>query len=257
MTVRYILVSAYLSELGLTIGQVAVESKSNEIPATQALIKMINVQDAIVVADALNCQRETAKVVIDGGGDYLLAVKENQKDLYRDVELFFQTESNTLETFKKSEKGHGRIETRTAWVCHDIEWYENRKKWLQLSCFGAVERICETKGKTSREIRYYISSRKLSAKEILTYSRNEWGIESMHWVLDVIFNEDRTTLMEKDAQRTLNTLRKTALNLVRMYKTAFAPKSSLVGIMRKNLFEPENISVFLKNLSNMVGIFGN
>lgn len=245
------IVSAYVSEYGLTIGQVAVSSKSNEIPATQALIKMIEVQGALVVADALNCQRTTAKAVIDGGGDYLLAVKENQKDLYRDIKLLFQTESGTFESFKKSEKGHGRIETRTAWVSHDVEWYENRKRWSHLSCFGAVERVSQTKGKTSREIRYYISNRKLTAKDLLTYSRNEWGIESMHWILDVIFNEDRTTLMETDAQRTLNTLRKTALNVIRMYKTAFAPKSSLVSIMRNNLFEPENIPFFLKQLGTI------
>lgn len=243
------IVSAYISEYGLTIGQVAVSDKSNEIPATQQLIKMINVQGALVVADALNCQKETAKVIIENGGDYLLAVKENQKDIYRDIKLLFETESDKFETFNKSEKSHGRIETRTAWVCQDIEWYANRNKWCGLSCFGAVQRICETNGKTSSEIRYYISSRKLSAKELLTYSRNEWGIESMHWVLDVVFKEDKTTLMEKDAQRTLNTLRKTALNIVRLYKTAFAPKSSLVGIMRNNLFEPESIPTFLHRLS--------
>jgi hypothetical protein len=99
---------------------------------------------------------------------------------------------------------------------------------------------------------YYISSRKLTAEELLQYSRNEWGVESMHWMLDVIFNEDRTILMEKDAQRTLNTLRKTALNLIRMYRDAYAPKPSLVAIMRNNLFDPSGISQFFECL----GVFG-
>jgi predicted transposase YbfD/YdcC len=245
------IVSAYVSEYGLTIGQVAVDDKSNEIPAVQALIKTLHIQGALVVADALNCQKKTAQAVIDGGGDYLLAVKENQKDLYNDVALFFETESTNMEQYQKSEKSHGRLEKRTAWVTHDVAWYENLDAWTSLLCFGAVRRVCEVNGKISDEIRYYISSRKLSAEELLHYSRNEWGVESMHWMLDVIYNEDRTLLMEKDAQRTLNTLRKTALNLVRIYKTAFSPKSSMVGIMRNNLFNPQFIPAFFERIGTL------
>lgn len=245
------IVSAYVSEYGLTLGQVAVDSKSNEIPATQTLIKMLNIEGAMVVADALNCQKKTARAIVDGGGDYLLAVKENQKDLYNDERLLFETESVDMEWFQTKEKSHGRIEIRTAWVTQDIAWYANRNLWANLSCFGAVRRQCEIKGKTSDETRYYISNRPLCAEELIKYSRNEWGVESMHWLLDVIYDEDRTLLMEKDAQRTLNTLRKTALNLIRMYKTAFAPKSSLVGIMRNNLFNPSFIPAFLLRLSDI------
>jgi predicted transposase YbfD/YdcC len=245
------IVSAYVSEFGMTIGQVAVNDKSNEIPATQALIELLNVKGAIVVADALNCQKKTAQAVIDGGGDYLLAVKENHKDLYHDIKLLFETEKAGMERFQKVEKSHGRQEIRTAIVTHDVDWYENKELWSGLSCFGAVRRVCEVNGNRSDEIRYYISNRKLSAEELLKYSRNEWGVESMHWMLDVIFNEDRTTLMEKDAQRTLNTLRKTALNLIRMYRDAFSPKSSLVGIMRDNLFDPYNIPQFFDQLAQI------
>lgn len=249
------IVSAYVAEYGLTIGQVAVDAKSNEIPAVQALIKTLHIQGALVVADALNCQKKTAQAVIDGGGDYLLAVKENQKDLYNDITLFFETESTDMEQYQKSEKGHGRFETRTVWVTHDVDWYEKRDAWTNLSCFGAVRRVCEINGKISDETRYYISSRKLSAEEMLQYSRNEWGVESMHWMLDVIYNEDRTLLMEKDAQRTLNTLRKTALNLIRIYKTAFLPKSSMVAIMRNNLFNPQFIPAFFERLG-AINAFG-
>jgi len=242
------IVSAYVSEYGLTIGQVAVDDKSNEIPAVQALIKLLDIEGALVVADALNCQKKTATAVIDGGGDYLLAVKQNQKELYSDIKLYFETESPTLEKHSKSEKEHGRIEKRTATVTHDVQWYESSDKWTNLACFGAVRRICEENGKTSDDVRYYISSRKLSAEELLKYSRNEWAVESMHWSLDVVFNEDKTLLIEKDAQRTLNTLRKTALNLVKIYKSAIKPKSSLVGIMRDNLFDASNIPLFFQRL---------
>ena len=159
-----------------------------EIPAAQALIKMLCVEGALVVADAMNCQTKTAQAVIDGKGDYLLAVKGNQMDLRGDMELFFETESNGLDKSEKSEKGHGRFTTWTAWVSYDIEWYEKRGRWPKLSCFGAVRRVCVQNGKTSVETRYYISSRALSAAELLKYSRNEWGMESMHWILDVIYS---------------------------------------------------------------------
>jgi len=248
------IVSAQIAEYGLTIGQVAVDDKSNEIPAVQALIKMLCVEGALVVADALNCQKKTAQAVIDGKGDYLLAAKGNQPDLHSDIKLYFDTESGELEKFEKHEKGHGRIETRTAWVSHDIDWYENRGKWPNLACFGAVRRVCLEKGNTSIETRYYISSRKLTAEELLKYSRNEWGVESMHWILDVVFNEDRTLVIEKDAQRTLNTLRKTAINLIRMYRDKYCPKSSLVGIMRANLFAPSKIPVFFEQIGALFGI---
>ncbi len=251
------IVSAYVSEYGLTIGQIAVDDKSNEIPAVQELIKTLNVQGALVVTDALNCQKKTAQTIIDGGGDYLLAAKANQKDLYDDIKLLFDTESKNMERFQKTEKSHGRKETRTAYVTYDVDWYEKKRLWKNMSCFGAVRRICEIDGKTSDDTRYYISSRKLSAEELLKYSRNEWGVESMHWVLDVVFNEDRTTLMEKDAQRTLNTLRKTALNLVRTYRDTFLKKSSLVGIMRNNLFNPAFISTFFDRLKDLPGIDAN
>ncbi len=153
------IVSAQIAEFGLTIGQVAVENKSNEIPAVQALIKMLCIEGALVVADALNCQKKTAQAIIEGHEDYLLAVKGNQPNLHSDIKLFFETESGELEKFVASEKGHGRFETRTAWVAHDTGWYENGDKWPNLACFGAVRRVCVQKGKTSTETRYYISSR--------------------------------------------------------------------------------------------------
>ena len=251
------IVSAYVSEYGLTIGQVAVYDKSNEIPAVQELIKLLDIEGALVVADSLNCQKKTSKAVVEAGGDYLLTVKENQKDLHDDIKLYFDTENAGLEKYCACEKGHGRIETRTAIVTHDIGWYENGNKWTDLACFGAVRRICDENGKVSDDIRYYISSRKLSAEELLKYSRNEWAVESMHWSLDVVFNEDKTLLIEKDAQRTLNTLRKTALNLVRMFKTTIAPKSSLVAIMRNNLFDPSNIPIFFQRLGDVPHFGGN
>lgn len=240
------IVSAYISEMGITIGQLATEDKSNEIPTVQALIKLLDIKGAIVVADALNCQRATATAIVDGGGDYLLAVKENQPDLFYDVKLFFEGENMSLEKYEKTESGHGRLETRTAWITHDVSWYENKARWAGLSCFGAVRRICYEKEKRSDETRYFISNKPLSPEALLAHSRNEWGVESMHWLLDVHFNEDRTLLMSANAQRALNILRKTAINLVKSYKSITASKKSLIGIMRDNLFDVDNIPSFFR-----------
>lgn len=262
------IVSAYISEMGITIGQIAVADKSNEIPATQDLIQMINVKDSIVVADALNCQKNTARLIIEGKGDYLLAVKENHPNLYKDINDMFdfrlndncEVRTNPIEKYCQSENSHGRLETRTAYVIHDVDWLEGRAEWSNLQCVCAVRRVCECGGKTSDETRYYISSKKLSAKEALRYSRNEWGVESMHWLLDVLFNEDKTRVMEFNLQKTLNILRKVILNLLRVYKTNTASKEPLIGIMNYCLFDPDVLCDVLNSLAkinNITEVFQN
>jgi len=136
-----------------------------------------------------------------------------------------------LEKISKIEKGHGRIDKRTAFVTHEVEWLQTSGKWHGIQMIGAIV--------TDTETRYYISSRKLSPAELLAITRNEWAVESMHWQLDVLFNEDRTTLHEENAQKTLNILRKTVLNVVRVYRDKFEPKSNMVDIMRKCLHDTD------------------
>ena len=227
------IVSAFVVENGITIGQLAVDEKKNEIPAVQELIRLLNVEGATIVADAMNCQKKTAKEVLKAGADYVFSVKKNHRNLYEDISEmieFKQTDKAEvriapLEKVAKTEKGHGRIEKRTAYVTHEVEWLESRDKWAGLQTIGAI--------KVNAETRYYISSRRLSATELLTITRQEWAVESMHWQLDVIFDEDRTTLHEKNSQKTLNILRKTALNVVKTYRDKFQLKSNMVNIMRK------------------------
>ena len=117
-----------------------------------------------------------------------------------------------------------------------------RENWTGLQSFGAIV--------TSNETRYYISSRRLSAEQLLDITRQEWAVESMHWQLDVIYNEDRTTLHEENAQKTLNILRKTALNIVRTYRDKFEPKKNMVDIMRMCLFDFEFLIELLKQFEN-------
>jgi len=225
--------SAFVVENGITIGQLATDAKSNEIPAVQELIRLLNIEGATVVADALNCQKDTVKEILAAGADYVLSVKKNQKELYDDIERMidfkctdkFEQLNSPIEKTTKIEKSHGRIEKRTALVTSEVAWLQDRDEWVGVNTIGAII--------TESQTRYYISSRVLSAEQLLTVTRNEWGVESMHWQLDVIFDEDTTALHEKNAQFTLNILRKTVLNIVRTYRDMFEPKLNMVDILRK------------------------
>jgi len=239
--------SAFVVENGITIGQLAAEGKGKEIPCVQELIRLLDISGATVVADALHCQQKTAKEILAAGADYVFSVKKNQKELYNDVaemvdfKLADKNEQTNapLEKLTKSEKGHGRIDKRTAFVTHEVGWLAQSGKWHGIQSLGAIKTVSET--------RYYISSRRLSPLELLEITRNEWAVESMHWQLDVIFNEDRTTVHEENTQKTLNILRKTALNVVRAYRDAFAPKLGLTDIMRNCLFDTDFLLDLLFN----------
>ena len=134
------IVSAQISELGLTFGQESVEGKSNEIPAVQRLIKMLRLQGCVVVADALNCQKDTASAIIGQGADYLLSVKDNQPNLKKDIEDYVQDEQLriAMETATVCEKNRGRIEQRTAFATDSIDWLDPEGNWMNLRCIGAI-----------------------------------------------------------------------------------------------------------------------
>lgn len=249
--------SAFVVENGITIGQLAVEKKKNEIPAVQELIRLLDIEGATVVADALNCQKKTAKEVLKAKANYVFAVKKNHRNLYNDIAEIvdfkrfdkYEQRNFPLEKLTKFEKGHGRFDKKTAYVTHDVEWLENRDKWSGLQTIGAIV--------TESETRYYISSHKLTPKELLYYTRQEWAIESMHWQLDVIFNEDRTTLHEEKAQKTMNILRKTVLNIVRTYRDKFKPKLNLVDIMRNCLFDTDVLLDVMRSFDNCYSFVAN
>lgn len=237
--------SAFVVENGITIGQLAAEGKGKEIPCVQELIRLLNIEGATVVTDALHCQKKTAKEILAAGAEYVFSVKKNQKQLYDDVSEMIDFKltdkherlNSPLETAVKAEKSHGRIDKRTAFVTDEVEWLQKYGKWHGIQSLGSIS--------TESETRYYISSRKLSPIELLEITRNEWAVESMHWQLDVIFNEDRTTLHEANAQKTLNILRKTVLNIVRTYRDSFEPKLNMVDIMRNCLFDDDFLLLLL------------
>jgi len=228
------ILSAYLAEAGLTLSQKTVDIKSNEIPAMRELLKLIDIHGCMVVADALHCQTETAEAIITNGGDYLLNAKGNQETLTKDIEDYVQDEQLRagMATVVTSEKNGGRIETRRAYVSHDVSWMkEHLPKWRNMSCFGAINRQFTVDDKTSDEWHYYISSCMLSPEELLKYAGNEWAIESMHWLLDVHFDEDSCRLRDSNSNQNLNIIRKMVLNYLRNYKNKSGSKRPFSRLM--------------------------
>ena len=227
------IISAQLSELGVTLGQVSTEAKSNEIPAVRKLIEQLNLHGCMVVADALNCQKETAALIADDKADYLLSVKDNQPTLKEDIETYVQDESlrTGMDSATTLEKNRGRIEKRTGYAIDDIGWLSQRSEWKRLACIGAIKTEFESKKGKSSEWHYYISSRKLTAKELLHHARMEWRVESMHWLLDIHFDEDGCRAEDKNVQRNLNMLHKAALNLIKQYQISQGLKRPMSKIM--------------------------
>jgi len=236
------IVSAQLAELGLTIGQQTVKDKSNEIPAMRELLEMLEINGCLVVADALHCQKETAKAIIEKKADYLLNVKDNQGALKQDIEEYVQDDflRKTMDTYTTCEKNSGRVERRTAYTSCDTGWLPD-KEWAGLNCIGAVNTQFTTKKGTTNEWHYYISSRKLTAEELLKRARLEWSVETMHWLLDVHFHEDFCRVEDRNVQQNLNMIRKIALNSIRDYKEKTGLKSAISKIMLGCLIDCENL----------------
>ena len=235
------IISAQIGELGLTLAQRTVASKSNEIPAVPKLVQELKIPGCMVVADAMNCQIETAEAIIGAEADYLLSAKGNQEALMNDIAEYVQDKKlrATMDSISRTEKGHGRKETRSAYTSNDVEWQPGGRVWPGLKCIGAVHTRFETSEGVTEEWHYYISSKALSAQELLHHARTEWSVETMHWLLDVHFDEDRCRVQSKNIQQNLNMLHKFALNIIRIYKRETQSKLALNGIMFRALMNPQ------------------
>ena len=242
------IVSAQIAELGITLGQQAVDGKSNEISAVRELLELLDISGCMIVADAMHCQKETAKTIIGKKADYLLSVKDNQPTLKADIEDYVQDTMlrKTMNKAVKTEKNRDRIEKRTAFVTSDIDWLEGREEWANIACIGAINTQFKTKNGTTNEWHYYISSRDLNAKELLYHARLEWSVETMHWLLDVHFGEDFCRAAEQKTQENLNIIRKIVLNSMRSFKNSTGSKSAFTHFMLDCMIEPKRILRFLR-----------
>ncbi len=227
-----LLVSAFAVESGLVLGQVQTDTKSNEIEAVPRLLEHLKLEGALVTLDALHCQRDTVRVLHERGAHYVIAAKGNQPELRKALSDHFRPRLDDealrrddlfLETV---DKDHGRLETRRYWLSTDIDALELRDldlggtKWPGVTAAGAVERIRQSTrgGEPSHERVLYLAS--LPRQDVRAFAaavRGHWGIENkLHWVLDLAFDEDRSTARAKNATRNFALVRKLALNLIRM-----------------------------------------
>ena len=214
------MVSAWGCEQRLVLAQVATEAKSNEITAVPKLLELLSLKGTIVTVDALNCQRNIAQQIIDQGGDYALALKGNQGLLHNDVSLSWDNPNRNYPTHTTTDGDHGRIETRIATVSSNIDWLQKDHQWPGLKAIGKVTRIREAtaKGitKTTTETAYYLLSTPLSPEKFGQVVRSHWGIEnSLHWVLDVVLDEDQNRTRMDNGPENLAVLRHMALNIIR------------------------------------------
>ena len=235
------------ANFSVTLAQKSVEGKSNEIPAVQELIKTLEISGCIVVADAMNCQIESAKSILEANADYLLCAKSNQPTLKSDIEEYVQDDKlrAKMNSVTKREKGHGRIETRSAFTTNDVSWMPGGRQWPGVKCIGAIKTHFECKGKVTEEWHYYISSKELTASDLLHHARMEWGVETMHWLLDVRYREDYFRAQNKTIQKNMNMSRKLALNLARIYKNKHSKKTPMSHIMFDCLMDPLHLLTVL------------
>jgi len=218
------LVSAWATAQRLSLGQVAVDAKSNEITAIPALLELLDLGGALVTIDAMGCQKAIAQKIVDRDGDYILTVKDNQEHLLEDIERSvaqaFDTDFAGLEydAYETRERGHGREEYRSYTVIHSTAGLRHAADWAELTTIGMCYSERTVGGVTSEETRYFIGSRKTSAKTYGKALRNHWGIEnSLHWQLDVTFAEDDNRVGKRNAAENLALLRRLTLSLLQAH----------------------------------------
>jgi predicted transposase YbfD/YdcC len=217
------LVSAWATANGLSLGQVAVAEKSNEIPAIPQLLELLDINGALVTIDAMGCQKEIAAKIVERGGDYVLTVKDNQPTLLDEIQKCFE---ETLEnagpddnhnTYETNEEGHGRREKRYYHIIAGPE-LPSKSEWTGLHVIGMCYRECERDSKVSSEISYFIGSRKAKAKFYGQALRAHWGIENnLHWQLDVSFSEDENRVSKRHGAENLALVRRLVLCLLKQH----------------------------------------
>ena len=230
------MVSAWATANHISLGQIVVDEKSNEITAIPKLLEILELSDCLVTIDAMGCQTEIADKIIAADADYVLAVKGNQPTLHKGLAKFFLDHLEDdfarvrASRHQTQEHSHGRDETRTYYVCPAPDDLPDRSRWKKLAAIGIAINDTLREGKQTSEVRYYILSRKLSAKKFGEAVRGHWSIENrLHWQLDVTFGEDQSRLRKGHAGANFSILRRTALSLLKNNRTL------KIGVKNKRL----------------------
>lgn len=231
--------NVYSTSYRMCIAQKFIEEKTNEIPAAQAVLSIMDLRGSIVTADAMNCQKDTVAAIVRSKGDYVLALKGNQKLFYRDVQEYFDEEKleeikgKKGQYYKTVEKEHGGIAIREYYITGDVEWYCEHSKWKELNAFGMVRKTLEKKnGETVLECRYYICSIEPNAELFERAVRSHWAIENnLHWSLDFTFKDDKNTSMAKTGAKNMQIMKKIVLAVLGIIKESY--KLSMAKIRYK------------------------
>ena len=230
------MVSAWATANQISLGQVVVDAKSNEITAIPKLLQILEISGCLVTIDAMGCQTEIARQIVAGGADYVLAAKGNQPTLQQGIEKFFDDSleddfaRTKVRRYETEEKGHGREELRYYYICPVPDDLPDRSRWAKLKAIGIAISSTKRNGKECNEVRYYILSKYLSARRFAEAVRSHWGIENrLHWQLDVTFQEDQCRIRKGHADTNFSTLRRTALSMLKNESTL------KVGVKNKRL----------------------
>lgn len=217
------MVSAWACVNGLVLGQVKTEEKSNEITAIPQLLNTLEIKGCIVTIDAMGCQKAIGETIIEKGGDYVFSLKGNHSNLHDDVKAYFQgvkqneIEDASLDYHETIDGEHGRIEIRKYWTSSDLSWLQGKENWPNLETICMVERERQFADRTENETSYYIGSLANNAEKYSNAIRSHWSVEnSLHWVLDVTFNEDQSRIRKDNAPDNFAVLRHIALNMIKM-----------------------------------------
>lgn len=243
------MVSAWATANCISLGQVVVDAKSNEITAIPKLLEILDISGCLVTIDAMGCQTEIAADIVAGGADYLLAAKDNQPTLSGGIHDFFDDHMEDdfartkVSRHQTEEKGHGREELRSYYVCPVPDDLPDRSRWTKLMAIGMVISDTLRGGKASLEIRYYILSKMMSARRFAAAVRGHWGIENrLHWQLDVTFGEDQARIRRGHADANFSILRRTALSMIKNNQ------SKKLGVKNKRLTAAWNEDYLLEIL---------
>lgn len=244
------LVSAWASEEGIALGQVATEEKSNEITAIPQLLGQIDLTNSVITIDAMGCQKEIACDIVEGGGDFVISVKDNQPTLRETIETYFNKhlerdlEDLRYRSYETSEAAHGRIDERSYFLTRIPADFAVRAEWPWVKAIGYSLRVTRhADGRETDETRFYILSRYLSGKRFSEAVRGHWGIESMHWVLDVNFREDDSRTRERTLGNNLSWLRRFAVTLLKRHPMNDSLRGKMVRSMMNTEFLAEVLTL--------------
>lgn len=249
--------NVYSNDYGICLAQKFIEEKTNEIPAAQEVLQLMDLQDTIVTADAMNCQKDTVSAIVSGKGDYVLALKGNQPLFYEEVKSYF--EEGILKSlrgkagcYKKTVGAeHGGAAIREYYITEDTGWYSERKKWKKLRSFGMVhKRLEKADGTKEEEVRYYICSIGEDVDGFERAARGHWDVEvNLHWHLDFTFRDDKNTSMGKTSAKNLQIMKKIALSILRLVKESY--KISMKRIRYELSLDYENEIEKMLSMLNM------